>query len=142
MKSWSRISNAQNKLFGTKLFQCVVPWLLWQFPLQNYQQVQGKAIHSKYSKHWPYLLATTLDCCCNKRLNHCLNHGLFLSFLNVFGPNFHCQNYVFDFWLRQSMDFENDLISRVPRFTCNFWVCGSWSSLHHGQTINPTENFI
>ena len=36
----------------------------------------GKVIYAKYSKHWPYTVAHTIDCVCNKMLNHGLNHGL------------------------------------------------------------------
>ena len=39
-------------------------------------------IYHKYSKHWPYTVAHTIDCCvCSKMLNHGLNHALFLSLL-------------------------------------------------------------
>ena len=37
----------------------------------------GKVIHPKYSKHWPYLLASKMNCGCSKTLIHGLNHGLF-----------------------------------------------------------------
>ena len=36
--------------------------------------IQAKFIYPKYSKHWPYLLAYTIDCDCSKMLNHGLNH--------------------------------------------------------------------
>ena len=36
-------------------------------------------IYPKYSKHWPYTVAHTIDCVCSKMLNHGLNHWLFLS---------------------------------------------------------------
>ena len=38
-----------------------------------------KVIYPKYSKHWPYTMAHTIDCVCSKILNHGLNHGIFLS---------------------------------------------------------------
>ena len=38
-----------------------------------------KIIYPKYSKHWSYTLAHTINCVCSKMLNHGLNHGLFLS---------------------------------------------------------------
>ena len=38
----------------------------------------GLEIYPKYSKHWPYYVAQTIDCVCRK-LNHGLNHGVFLS---------------------------------------------------------------
>ena len=40
----------------------------------------AKVIHPKYSKHWPYLLASSIDCGCSKMLDHGLNHGLFLPY--------------------------------------------------------------
>jgi putative flippase GtrA len=43
-----------------------------------------KVIHPKYSKHWPYTLANTIDCVCSKMLNYGLNHGLFLSLFKFF----------------------------------------------------------
>ena len=46
-------------------------------------QKQGKVIHPKYSKHWPYTVAKTIDCLCSKMLNHGLNNGLFLSLFKL-----------------------------------------------------------
>ena len=47
-------------------------------------------ISPKYSKHWPYTVASTIDwpyavvstidCGCNKILNHGLDYGVFFSF--------------------------------------------------------------
>ena len=51
---------------------------LWSFSLAI------KVIYSKYSKHCPYTVAHTIDCVCNKMLNHGLNHGLFLSLFKLF----------------------------------------------------------
>ena len=39
-----------------------------------------KVIHTKYSKHRPYTVAHTIECVCSK-INHGLNHGLFISLL-------------------------------------------------------------
>ena len=36
-----------------------------------------KVIYPKYSKHWPYTLAHTIDCVCSKMLNHGLFQSLF-----------------------------------------------------------------
>ena len=41
-----------------------------------------KVIHTKYSKHCPYTVAHTIDCVCSK-INHGLNHGLFISLLKL-----------------------------------------------------------
>ena len=41
-------------------------------------QVNIKVIYPKYSKHWLYTVAHTIDCVCSKMLNHGLNHGLFI----------------------------------------------------------------
>ena len=43
----------------------------------------SKVIYPKYSKHWPYTVAYTIDCVCSKVLNHGLNHGLFLSLFKL-----------------------------------------------------------
>ena len=40
---------------------------------------------SKYSKHWPYHLAATMNCGSSKMLNHGLNLELFLLIFKVFG---------------------------------------------------------
>ena len=40
-------------------------------------QVILKVIYPKYSKHWPYTVAHTIDC------SKMLNHGLFLSLLKL-----------------------------------------------------------
>ena len=42
-----------------------------------------KVIYPKYSKHWLYNVAHTIDCLCSKMLNHGLNHGLFLSLFKL-----------------------------------------------------------
>jgi hypothetical protein len=36
-----------------------------------------KVIHTKYSKHWPYTVAHTIDCVCSEMLNHGLHISLF-----------------------------------------------------------------
>jgi hypothetical protein len=40
---------------------------------------QFKVIHPKYSKHWPYIVAHTIEFVCSKMLNH----GLFLSLFKL-----------------------------------------------------------
>ena len=49
----------------------------------------GKVIYTKYYKHWPYTVTHTIDCVCNKILNHGtyhgLNHGLLFSLFKFFG---------------------------------------------------------
>ena len=45
-----------------------------------------KVIHTKYSKHWAYTVAHTIDCVCIKMLNHGLNHGLFISLFKLHAP--------------------------------------------------------
>ena len=42
-----------------------------------------KVIYPKYSKHWPYTVASTIDCGCSKMLDHGLNHGFFLSLFKL-----------------------------------------------------------
>ena len=45
--------------------------------------IKVKVIYPKYSKHWPYTVAHTIDCVCSKMLNHGLNHGFFLSLFKL-----------------------------------------------------------
>ena len=44
--------------------------------------VSSKVIYTKYSKHCPYTVAHTIECVCSK-INHGLNHGLFISLLKL-----------------------------------------------------------
>ena len=50
-------------------------------PLLTFWKMQWhtKVMYPKYSKHWPYTVAYTIDSVCNKMLNPGLNHRLFLS---------------------------------------------------------------
>ena len=47
-----------------------------------------KVIHTKYSKHPPYTVAHTIECVCSK-INHGLNHGLFISPLKLINCPIH-----------------------------------------------------
>ena len=49
-------------------------------------EVLNKLIYPKYSKHWPYLLAYTMDCECSKILNHCI-----YSYQYFYGQTIHCK---------------------------------------------------
>ena len=49
---------------------------------QNREKMLSMSI-LKYSKHWPYAVAHTIDCVCSTMLNHGLNHGLFLSLFKL-----------------------------------------------------------
>ena len=53
-----------------------------------------KVIYPKYSKHWPYTVAHTIDCVCSKMLNHGLNHGLFLLLFKLIHCHIHWILYV------------------------------------------------
>ena len=55
---------------------------------------KAKVIYTKYSKHWPYTVAHTIDCVCSKMLNHGLNHGLFLSLFKLIPCPIHWIVYV------------------------------------------------
>ena len=44
-----------------------------------------KVIRPKYSKQWPYHLASTIGCGCSKVINYGLNHGLFLPLFKFLG---------------------------------------------------------
>ena len=50
--------------------------------------VECKVIHTKYSKHRPYTAAHTIECVCSK-INHGLNHGLFISLLKLINCPIH-----------------------------------------------------
>ena len=63
-----------------------------------------KVIYPKYSKHWPYTVASTIDCGCSKMLNHGLNHGFFLSLFKLIPCHIHWilyelanSNFIFEF---------------------------------------------
>ena len=49
----------------------------------NIFHTSSKVIYPKYSKHWLYTVAHTIDCVCSKMLNHGLNHGLLLSLFKL-----------------------------------------------------------
>ena len=51
---------------------------------------QIKVTYLKYSKHWPYTVAHTIDCVCSKMLNYGLNYGLFLSLFKLIPCHIHC----------------------------------------------------
>jgi hypothetical protein len=67
------------------LFQKVFwPSVRKKFPNDRKKtQTSVKVIYPKYSKHWPYTVASTIDCGCSKMLNHGLNHGFFLSLFKL-----------------------------------------------------------
>ena len=53
-----------------------------------YFGVQVKVIHTKCSKHCPSTVAQTFECVCSK-INHGLNHGLFISLLKLINCPIH-----------------------------------------------------
>ena len=57
--------------------------------------LSSNVTNPKYSKHWPYMVAYTIDCVCSKMLNHGLNHGLFLSLFNLIHWHIHWILYVY-----------------------------------------------
>ena len=62
-----------------------------QIELNTNRKVMGSTrnIYTKYSKHWSYTVAHTIDCVCSKMLNHGLNHGLFLSLFKLIPSPIH-----------------------------------------------------
>ena len=62
-----------------KKFDLLLQYLL-RFPIH----IRGrfKVIYTKYSKHSPYTVAHTIECVCSK-INHGLNHELFISPLKL-----------------------------------------------------------
>ena len=69
-----------------KNFEKVTCFFLVAFIL-GASQNPVKVIHPKYSKHWPYTVAHTIDCVCSKLLNHGWNHRSFLSLFNFLDEN-------------------------------------------------------
>ena len=70
--------NENNK--GSKIKWIISMVLFWD---TFFFYEKNKVIHPKYSKHWPYPVAYTIDCVCSKMLNHGLNHGLFLTLFKL-----------------------------------------------------------
>ena len=54
----------------------------------NLWYLSAKVIHTKYSKHCPSTVAHTFECVCSK-INHGLNHGLFISLLKLINCPIH-----------------------------------------------------
>ena len=73
-------------------------WMLkYYLPVKkqkNSIHLYSKVIYTKYSKHWPYTMAHTIDCVCIKMLNHGLNHGLFISLFKLIPCPMHWIIYV------------------------------------------------
>ena len=67
--------------------QCIIhqPLLSW---LNKGKHVSDKVIYPKYSKHWPYILTSAMDCGCSK----ILDYGLFLSLFNFFLVEIHSKS--------------------------------------------------
>ena len=56
-----------------------------------------KIIYPKYSKHWPYTVAHTIDFMCSKMLDHGWNHGFFLSLFKLISFPIHWIVYVLSY---------------------------------------------
>ena len=67
-------SNSKNCNFRSVVSTCTLPI--------------AKVMHTKYSKHRPYTVAHTIECVCSK-INHGLNHGLFISLLKLINCPIH-----------------------------------------------------
>ena len=71
-----------------------------QFICYSFFDNDSKVIHPKYSFHWPYTVAHTIDWVCTKMLNHGLNPVLFLFWL-MFLTKFltdSCYKFYYDFF--------------------------------------------
>ena len=68
----------------------------------------GKVIYTKYSKHCPYTVAHTIDCVCSK-INHVLNHGLFISLFKLLSCHIHWIGYVFSLFNISYLNLKIDL---------------------------------
>ena len=69
----------------------------WQEASEIYIDTEGKVIYPKYSKHYPYTVAHTINCECNEMLNHGLNHGLFFSLFKLLPCHIHWIVYVLSY---------------------------------------------
>jgi hypothetical protein len=104
-KGWLILSNMRWKicekycqLFETHFFTYSIIMKSW-FNQENYKNylnfdLLSKVIYPKYSKHWPYTVAHTIDCVYSKMLNHGWNHGLFLSLFKLIPCPIHWIVYV------------------------------------------------
>ena len=54
------------------------------FKIGNSSLLSKLYIYPKYSKHWLSTVADTINCVCNKILNHGLNHELLFSLFKFF----------------------------------------------------------
>ena len=73
--SWNSYqSNGKNICFTFFGLKAICDWC-------NFR-IEDKVIYTKYSKHCPYTVAHTFECVCSK-INHGLNHGLFISLLKL-----------------------------------------------------------
>ena len=80
LKKFNIFLAPDNRLESPQLRWCCPPPTTYP-PCTSWSWVLSppKVIHPKYSKHWPYHLAATMDCGCSKMWNHGWNHGLFFS---------------------------------------------------------------
>ena len=78
----------------------------WLEVMYNWNLIDPKikVINLKYSKHWPYTVAHTINCVFSKMLNHGLNFGLFLSIFKLIPCPIHwivyvlaCLNFILEF---------------------------------------------
>ena len=67
-----------------------------------------KVIYTKYSKHCPYTVVHTIDCVCRK-INHGLNHGLFISLFKLISCHIHWIGYVFTLFNISYLNLKADL---------------------------------
>ena len=109
-----------------------------------------KVMYPKYSKHWPYPVAYTIDCVCSKMLNHGLNHGLFLSLFKLTPCPIHWIVYVLAYL---NFIFEFKAVLALPKMVRSaqthknisfIWIV--WSSLYvnlcqHAKKIYAPQSF-
>ena len=85
----------------TAVKMLLVRMLAYNFDLFDLFSPYIKVIYPKHSKHWPYIVAYTIDCLCSKMLNHGSNHGLFLSLFKLI-PSIDCISislFKFHYWI-------------------------------------------
>ena len=97
------------KLELSGIISCFVGFMFWLCQIKliiisimlPLRKILGKTkgVYPKYSKHWPFTVAHTIDCVCSKMLNHGLNHGLFLLLFKFFG-----WKYILN-WIKSGLKF-------------------------------------
>ena len=87
--SWNFPARAKPR-WVTSIFKLKPSWQYGQYVCQKIANFYSysKVIDTKYSKHRPSTVAHTFECVCSK-INHGLNHGLFILLLKLINCPIH-----------------------------------------------------